>query len=385
MSRNNHDISEEKLKELQRREALSDSDEYDIHDKTYESAPLTRQYVKDDIVAKGSELVDDDGAVLRNGNVKHGDRIIDDEEDEDIIIIEEQPIVNIPPVEDINDKYTKKQPTKPIFADDEEEPEVKKTEPKLPAVKPKKEKKKEPKSENALAKKNFDHQDYNRDYIDRENTIYNDDQKFEKFEKSKKEKKPVNLSWLKPVVSILAIILSIILAVVLFFFIKGFTSDKQELSPEKSEYIKLVEMTNDAMLVENTISKEFLATTEQFVIDAMSKENYILRLESMYDELNSEILQYSDSRFEYVKDYEIKSLSLEYLRITLKAVESILDIKDQDSMEMKTYILSNVNEQMGSREIQYKNLLALMNETSAKYKIESELQENIIYFNVTMS
>lgn len=383
MSRNNHDISEEKLKELQRKEALSDSDEYDIQDKTYESAPLTRQYVKDDIVAKGSELVDDDGAVLRNGNVKHGDRIMDDEE-EDIIIIEEPPVQDIPPVEDINEKYTKK-PTKPVFEDIDFSSDDTAKEQNLPIEKPKKDKKAEPKSETRLTKENFDHQDYNRDYIDRENTIYNnEDQQFEKIEKVKKEKKSVNWGWLKPVVSILAIILSIILAVVLFFFIKGFTSDKQELSPEKSEYIQLVEMTNDAMLVENTISKEFLATTEQFVIDAMSKENYILRLEAMYDELNSEILQYSDSRFEYVKDYEIKSLSLEYLRITLKAVESVLDIKDQDSMAMKTYILSNVNEQMGSREIQYKNLLALMNETSAKYKIESELKENIIYFNVTV-
>ena len=308
---------------------------------------------------------------------------MDEEDDEDIIIIEEPPVVEIPPVEDINDKYTKKQPSKPVFVD-EEAPEVKTPEPKLPTVKPKKEKKEEPKVENKLAKKNFDHQDYNRDYIDRENTIYNDDQKFEKFEKVKKEKKPVNLGWLKPVISVLAIVISIILAVVLFFFIKGFTSDKQELSTEKAEYVQLVEMTNDVMLVENTIAKEFLATTEQFVIDSMSKENYILRLEAMSDELSEEILNYSETRFEYVKDYEIKALSLEYLRITLKAIELVLDTKDQDNMTMKTYILSNVNEQMSSREIQYKNLLALMNETSAKYKIESELKEDIIYFNVTV-
>lgn len=378
MGRNNHDISEEKLKELQRREALSDSDEYDIQDKTYDSAPLTRQYVKDDVVAKGSELVDDDGAVLRNGNVKHGDVIMDDDEDEDIIIIEEPPVVNIPPVEDINDKYTKKPLNKPVFEEtvSEETPKPKKEEAK-----------KVKKTETSLTKKNFEQSEYNRDYIDREKTIYdNGDQKFEKVVKEKpaKEKKPVNLSWLKPTIAVLAIVISLILAIVLFFFIKGFTSDKQELSQEKAEYIELVEMTNSAMVVENTIAKEFLATTEQFVIDAITKEKYIERLESLCDDLNKEIAIYSDSRFEYVKDYEIKSLSLDYLRITLKCMESVLEAKEQDVVEIKTLILSTMNEKMSTRENQYKNLLALMNETSAKYKIESELQENIIYFNVTV-
>ena len=110
MGRNNHDISEEKLKELQRKEALSDSDEYDIQDNTYDRAPLTRQYVKDDVVVKGSQFVDDDDDDVLIVNAPVNKPVLETEdEDEDIIVIAKPPVVTPPPVEEsIDDKYTKK-------------------------------------------------------------------------------------------------------------------------------------------------------------------------------------------------------------------------------------------------------------------------------------
>jgi hypothetical protein len=174
------------------------------------------------------------------------------------------------------------------------------------------------------------------------------------------------------------------LAILLFFFIKDFTSEKQELSLEKAEYIELVEMTNDTMLNENAVAKEFLSVTEQFVIDAITKDAYIDKLNRLYEELNTEMVTYSNSRFNHVRDYEIKSLALDYLKITLKSMESILNIQEQSVIELKTLILSTVNDRMSTRQNQYSNLLALMNETSASYNIESELKENIIYFNISM-
>ena len=292
----------------------------------------------------------------------------------------------------MNEKYTKKTPVieeEPVVVVHEEEQIVPKVNPKKQekdTSRHKDEPKKKP--ETSLTRKNFDTNDFNSDYIDRENTIYNNEenQKFEKVvrEKPQKEKRPVNLSWLKPTLAIVAILLSLILAILLFFFIKDYTTAQQELSLEKAEYIELVEMTNDVMLNENSISKEFLATTEQFIIDAISKDSYIDKINRLYEELNTEIVAYSNSRFSYVKDYEIKSLALDYLKITLKSMETILSAQDQDVVTVKTLILSTVNDKISTRENQYNNLLSLMNETSAKYNIESELKENIIYFNVSM-
>ena len=60
MSNRKYDVSEEKLKNLQRKDALNDSEEYNISDDTYNRRPLTRQYVEDDVITKGSEFVDDE-------------------------------------------------------------------------------------------------------------------------------------------------------------------------------------------------------------------------------------------------------------------------------------------------------------------------------------
>ena len=77
-------LSEEKLKELQRKEALSTSDEYDIQDQTYDSAPLTRQYVKDDVVAKGAQFVIEDDEDDMFASERHGDVIMDYDDEEDV-------------------------------------------------------------------------------------------------------------------------------------------------------------------------------------------------------------------------------------------------------------------------------------------------------------
>ena len=64
MDNKRRDLSEEELKELQRKEALQDSDEYDIQDKTYDSAPLTRQYVKEDVVVKSNNTYSHKSKIL---------------------------------------------------------------------------------------------------------------------------------------------------------------------------------------------------------------------------------------------------------------------------------------------------------------------------------
>jgi hypothetical protein len=353
MDRNNHDVSEEKLKELQRKEALSGSDEYDIQDNTYERAPITRQYVKDDVVVKSAEFVDDDNddiiIVAQTPSEKK-------EPEDDIIIVTDPPVEEPAPVEEsIDDKYTKKVDV-PKF---EKKPET------LPAKIKLKE-----------------HDELGRDYIDRDNTIHsNGIAEFEKVQTEKK-KKTANLSWIKTVLSIAAIIVSIIIAIFLFNFIKGYTANDQLLDETKAEYIEFVEATNKTLMVENNGCKDFKNVTEQFVIDAIDKDTYLGQLEVIKTDLLSEMTSYSLSSYDHVDVYDIKTLTVDYMKAVLNIIDEILVLKDQDTVAIKTVILSDVNDSLVGREQQFNNIMSLINDTSAKYDVQSELKENVIYFDI---
>lgn len=369
MSRNNHDVSEEKLKELQRKEALMDSDdEYDIQDNTYDRAPITRQYVKDDVVVKGSQFVDDDenedDIIIVAPNTSTTPTL--DTEEEDIIVIAETPETPVDKNEaSVNDKYTKLEP--------QQEP-----------IKVEKPKKSEP--TNLPSKyKMKEHDETGRDYIDRDSTVhYNGIAEFEKIPKEKpaKPKKEVNLGWLKPVLSIIAIIVSIVIAIFLFNFIKDFKSNDQVLDATKQEYIEFVELTNSTLISENTTCKEFKNVTEQFIIDAISKEVYLEQVATMKESLMSGMSIYSLKTYEKIDVYDIKTLTVDYMKSVLNVMDKILTTKDADANQIKSIILSDANDEFATREQQFNNIVALINDTSLKYDLESELKEGIVYFNV---
>ena len=367
MSRNNHDVSEEKLKELQRKEALMNSDdEYDIQDNTYDRAPITRQYVKDDVVVKGSQFVDDDedDIIIVAPNTSTTPTL--DTEEEDIIVIAEPPVTPVNKNESsVNDKYTKPEP--------EKEPA-------------KIEKPKKSESTNLPSKyKMKEHDETGRDYIDRDSTVhYNGIAEFERIPKEKpiKPKKEVNLGWLKPVLSIIAIVASIIIAIFLFNFIKDFKSTEQVLDATKNEYIEFVELTNSTLISENTTCKEFKNVTEQFIIDALSKEVYLEQVATMKESLMSEMSTYSLKTYEKIDVYDIKTLTVDYMKAVLNVMDKILAAKDEDVNKIKSIVLSDVNDGLSTREQQFSNIIALINDTSVKYDLESELKEGIVYFNV---
>jgi hypothetical protein len=47
--------------------------------------------------------------------------------------------------------------------------------------------------------------------------------------------------------------------------------------------------------------------------------------------------------------------------------------------------LSTTGDQLAAREQQFTNILSLINENAKKYDIESEVQENTVYFNVEVN
>lgn len=371
---NNQDrqnLSEEKLKELQRKEALSTSDEYDIQDQTYDSAPITRQYVKDDVVAKGAQFIIDDEDDDPFASERHGDVIMDDEED--VIVINPPQKEDPPEEEDVNAKYMKKSVDELRKAPGFERTQTEALSTEVISSNPTPARK--------TAKEN------DRDYIDRGVTVkHKDTESFEQLEKQPKIKKQKNMVWLKPVLSITAIIISIILAILLFFFIKDFNGASQQPSAQKNEYVMFVNETNKILTVENSTCKEFKNITEQFIIDAVTAEEYVNKVTQLRAELNTEFQNYYSLSISNNLDvYDIKSLTYDYIKIVLNSMDSVINTKDKSSTEIKQLVLSTTSDQLASRENQFTNILALINENAKKYDIESEVQNNTIYFNVEVN
>ena len=365
-------LSEEKLKELQRKEALSTSDEYDIQDQTYDSAPLTRQYVKDDVVAKGAQFVIEDDEDDMFASERHGDVIMDYDDEEDVIVINPPSKDPEPVEEDVNSKYMKKSVeeirTAPGF---ERKPVTEALSTEVIHGTPAR----------TTAPEN------ERDYIDRGATVkYKDSKEFDKLEKQPKEKKQRNLGWLKPVLSIVAIIVSIILAILLFFFIKDFNGPSQQANTQKNEYVMFVNETNKILTVENSTCKEFKNITEQFIIDAVTVDEYITKVTQLRAELNLEFQNYYSLSVSNSLDvYDIKSLTYDYIKIVLNTMDGIIGSKEKTETEIKQLVLSTTGDQLAAREQQFTNILSLINENAKKYDIESEVQENTVYFNVEVN
>lgn len=347
MSRNNHDVSEEKLKELQRREALSDSDEYDIQDKTYERAPITRQYVKDDVIVKGAEFVDD--------------------EDDDIVIqptmpVVEEEIVVVPEFTPLENKYikTEKKEADPIPP-----------EPKPVAVKPYK-----PKLDSRP--------DSERDYIDREKAIYDMGGEFEKVKKTKpkKEKKEISFEWVKPALSIMALILSVLLAFFLFSYIRGMNAGNDSLNYVQDEYVSFIESTNSLLLYENNACKEFRNVTEQFIVDVMGKEAYMSKLKEIKQSLLTEVNTYSLKEYSHISVYDMRILTVEYVKNTTNAIDMLLALEDADVVNVKMAILNNLEDRFNARNVHFNNIVSIIHDTASTYDIESKVNGSIIYLNI---
>lgn len=292
---------------------------------------MTRQYVKDDVVVKGSELVDGDEDILNDG-VSHGDMIY---EDSVIAITEPETPKQVPP----QIKFVPKQ-FEPINID--------------------------------------------RDYIDRNAAINDDEPQFKKTEKPKKERQPLNLTWLKPVACIALICISIVAAFGIYKYTANFKSNQQVVSVEKQEYIEFVNKTNNVIMAEGNVGKTFQLINEQFVMDMMSKDDYIAKLKALSSEIMVEIQAYTIIDYKNIDENEIKKLTIDYLKILVNNINNLVAMEEMDVKAIKEYLLNESNDAMLQRNTQFDNIVNLIHTTSKQYELNSQLKDNVIYFDIEM-
>lgn len=345
----NDKLSEERLKELQRKEALSDSEEYDIQDRTYNDAPLTRQYILDEQIVGGSELVDEEKKKKQEPPVL----VVDDDEPDDILIISDQdpdPIIEEP--------GSAKEPETP------QKTEQQNLDPKI--------------------------EESDKDYIDRDTALTATEQDaFEpvpiKEKTPKKEKQPKERRgaprWLKWVGIIFGFILVVLLCILLYLWITNYVSEDQKLSAEKKAYIELVNETNQIVMNENTICKEFVALTENLMLDIIDADTYREQIASLSDRLQNEINSFVAYPIENPEDSQIKAAIVDYIKNTRSMIDQYA-IPDQSSDDLKLAILNDLNQHLDNRDLRHSNLVVLIYEQAAIYKIDADQKDQIVMFDI---
>lgn len=367
MNNRKYDVSEDKLKNLQRKEALNDSEQYNISDDTYNRRPLTRQYVEDDVITKGGEFVDDDEPIIVYNDESHGDEVYDYSEEANI--------------------------ETPVIVDDEPAPRRKEEQPvviNIPKFEPI-----YPRPETSLTvvpDNNSRLDEDERDYLDRDNTIRSDDNQFEPVNnkpvkkttepKPQKEKKPLNLSWLKPAGIILVILISIIVAIVLFRS-SAANNNGEAVNYVHNDYAAFVEDTRVLIAFENTQVKEFKNLTEQYLIGGLlEKQEYLNRISTIKTNMSQKASEYSLQEYSSVDVYDVKFVVVDYTKTLINTIDMLLTADTQTDLQLKTLILNEVNDRLATRTQQFSNVANLLNSTAEKYQIESEFKEKVFYLDI---
>lgn len=346
----NDNLSEEKLKELQRKEVLSDSEEYDIQDRTYNDAPLTRQYILDEQIVGGSELVDEEKKKKQEPPVL----IVEEDDDTDnVLIISDQ---DLDPI--IEEPEPAKEPEAP------QETEHQDLDPKI--------------------------EESDKDYIDRDTALTAaDHDTFEPVpvkEKKPKETKRSNERgdiprWLKWAGMIFGFIFVLVLCVLLYLWLTSYVSKDQELSAEKKAYIEMVNKTNQTVMNEDAICKEFVTLTENLMLDIIDADTYREGIVSLSDRLQIEISNFASYPIENTEDSQIKAAIIDYIKNTRSMIDQYA-IPDQSSDDLKLVILNDLNQDLDNRDLRHSNLVILIYEQAAIHEIDADQKDQIVMFDI---
>jgi hypothetical protein len=344
-------LSDEELRELQRKEAIENSEEYDIQDRTYNNAPIARQYILDEKIAKGSTFADDED---RPAHPKNPILVVDEDENEDDIILipvcdsDEENIEEVPEI-DSNFQSEKAQ------------------------------------TEDGLTQTTTEAE---RDYIDRSIALSTNDaenyviKKAEKSQNTDKVNQHKNVSALsKWILLIVSLLIVAILCVVIYFCITNYVSESQKMSEAKMAYIELTNDTNVVVLNENEICKDFILLTDNLLLDIIDIDKYKESLENLSKRLQSEINTAGSFQISNSEDSQIKAAVIDYLRST----KSMIDRYNDDAVsadDLKLKILMDLNTSLDNRDIRYNNLLALIYEQAENYDINAYQKDNVIMFDL---
>ena len=349
--RNN--LTDEELRELQRKEALSDSEEYDIQDRTYNDGPLTRQYILDETIVGGSELVDEEKKKAAPPIL-----VVEDEsEEDDILIVSDEDPIEEKPTNDITTEEA-------VVDHKESEQENKNIRYLKPVLK-----------------------ESEKDYIDRNTALAECDENtapvaVNKHEKRKKTKEHRGIPpWVKCAGMFLGFILLFIICILLYSYITGYITEKQVLSDEKRAYIELANKTNEIVLNEDDICRDFVSITENLMLGIVTADEYRDSVNLLSDRIDVELNSIATYEIVNPEDSQIKAAIIDYLKNT-KAIVDLYSQSDLSEDELKLSILKDLNQHLINRNLRHSNLVALIYEQANVHNIDADQKDQIVMFDI---
>lgn len=332
------EYTEEDLRDVQRREAIEGSETYDIDDDVYERGPLSREYVADEKIVKKANL--DDGT--RN-TAKKPPQIVDDGNDGDSSDRQKSP----------KEIYAAAQPPKDAYQSLDQNPGM------IPEKK--------------------------RRYVDKNELIREERQNNKisvRTTKSTKTAKPAKPVWNGTVVSCIAVVLSLILAVLLFFGVSGFVTVNQRMNAQKQAFIRATEAAVLITSAENSILAEFSGATENFVHGTMDYAAYCAEIDLCSAKIAQETAKVASLPSSTVEELNIKTAVLDFVRHSQDLIDNVKEAKDQGETAVKEYILYYVSNLLQIREERYNNFTAVVLDGAEQLDIRAVSSSNGFSFDV---
>ena len=362
--KNYNEYTEDELKELQRKEALSDSEEYDdISDDTYNDGPVIRQFVENEKIAGGAAL-DDDDDLLSSGTAcdNQGSNMIDDLPDIDLI---SDPEDNTDPDPISDPEDTQNQETEP-------NPEVVDAEDPISADKP-----------GFQNESLIDEQE--RDYCDRESAL----QPMEepelpdtKSSKKQKEKKPIKIN--PAIIIISTIALTLVMCVLLYISIVNFVGKDQKMTNDKESYLDVVSLIGSSIQNENSVASDLQKYTENLVLGVTQKDQYLIDIKDLNDRIQDQIESIGDISTSNIYENNIKIAALDYIRNTENIINAVIAACNEDANidEIKEFVLYNIEDSFDTRDVLYNNLETLVLAEAKNLGIDGETDVNKLLFDI---
>lgn len=334
------DYTEEELRDIQRREAIDGSEVYDdIDDSVYEDGPIAREYVTDEKIVKKARLESDDET--------HGTKppeIVDGDPDEESSF-------------DGTDRQEDAISPDEMYSAC---PETKRS-----------------KGFGVIPEKK-------RVYVDKDELIRSErNNKAKKLKaKAARSSPPMEEKTRNTIVSCVAIALSLVLAVLIFFGVAGFVTSNQRVDERKDAFLKASEAAANIVSAENAIFAEFARNTESFVLGTMDYSEYKALSEGLSADLKvqGEAARALPSSASY--ELNIKTATLDFISYSQTIIDEVIETFDEDSTKTKEYVLYYFSGMCNVREERYSNLTAVIIDEADDLNINATLDRYGIAFDV---
>ena len=374
-SKNVNNTIDEKLKNLQRQEAInnSESDDYNVSDDVYNSEQAEKVFVENDSLKPGVTLSDDFG-----NEIVDSDPFDQEEEFEDDF--------GIPAHKKTLDVVFDKPDFEDDIGDSEESDTNDISNVKNNDIENDEVDMNSTSSENEVYLKNDDSElkpvesicetDENENHVDEKQQNNNNDEIDKCIEKQ--NKKPSFIA-----VSTITSFVLIILSICTYYCIVSMASYNNSLTNEQMDSVSFIELSVNMMLKSNSSQEKFKTLTEQYIDGYITNDQYLSEMALLSNEVKElvSIYESSSSEFSDIDGYDSLSVYVKAYIINADLIIGVAKNKIELGKE-KADIVESYNLLNEKRNAAYSDITKTLKNIADSYNIEVVIENGIVKCNI---